>query len=189
VLRISCRRPSAYFALPNAAGHLCVAAVLGAAAADRRRANDRHDADSRVYSATEGFGLRFAPISPSRTSAHWRMRWILPRASPPDAPLTTFAVLRAAMIAEANPQTDPDGICFMETVAQSYNESKRRILEFLTARPPSEAGISAQRPPPPAPPARIPLANISVAIRGRDRAQRYCTIYLRPKAARDYPRA
>jgi hypothetical protein len=49
-----------------------------------------------------------------------------------NAPLTNFAVLQALpMIAEANPQTGLLMESLMATVAQSDQEAKRRIRDFL----------------------------------------------------------
>ena len=102
------------------------------AAADRRRPDDRHDAD-RAGSIRRPKARRTASrnISPKR-AARLPRRWSWPPRSPTNAPLTNFAVLQALpMIAEANPQTGLLMESLMATVAQSDKEAKRRIRAFL----------------------------------------------------------
>src|ERR1700749_2437497 len=85
----------------------------------------------RVYSATEGSSYGFAQYLTEPGDALPKALELAERIAS-NAPLTNFAVLQALpMIAQANPQTGLLMESLMATVAQSDNEAKRRIREFL----------------------------------------------------------
>jgi enoyl-CoA hydratase/carnithine racemase len=85
----------------------------------------------RVYSAAEGVVHGFSQYLTEGVSAYDKAIELGKRVAQ-NAPLTNFAVLQALpMIAEANPQTGLLMESLMATVAQSDQEAKNRIREFL----------------------------------------------------------
>jgi enoyl-CoA hydratase/carnithine racemase len=85
----------------------------------------------RVYSAAEGVAHGFTQYLTDGGSAYDKAIQLAERVAG-NAPLTNFAVLQALpMIAEANPQTGLLMESLMATVAQSDQEAKKRIREFL----------------------------------------------------------
>src|SRR6201986_2517205 len=125
--------PSAYFALPEGqrgifvggGGSVRLPRLIGVA-----RMTDMM-LTGRVYSATEGSAYGFAQYLTEDGGALPKALELAGRIAA-NAPLTNFAGLQALpMIAQANPQTGLLMESLMATVAQSDNEAKRRIREFL----------------------------------------------------------
>src|SRR5215211_6587303 len=125
--------PSAYFALPEGqrgifvggGGSVRLPRLIGVA-----RMTDMM-LTGRVYSATEGSAYGFSQYLTEADGALPKAMELADRVAA-NAPLTNFAVLQALpMIAEANPQAGLLMESLMATVAQSDQEAKRRIRDFL----------------------------------------------------------
>ena len=85
----------------------------------------------RVYPAAEGVPIGFAQYL-TETGGALDKAYALAEKVAGNAPLTNFAVLQALpMIAESNPQTGLMMEALMATVAQSDQEAKKRIRDFL----------------------------------------------------------
>ena len=125
--------PSAYYALPEGqrgifvggGGSVRLPRLIGVP-----RMTDMM-LTGRVYSATEGAAYGFSQYLAHDGQALSKAMELGERVAA-NAPLTNFAVLQALpMIAEANPQTGLLMESLMATVAQSDQEAKRRIRDFL----------------------------------------------------------
>jgi enoyl-CoA hydratase/carnithine racemase len=125
--------PSAYFALPEGQRGIFVGG--GGSVRLPRLIGVARMADmmltGRVYSATEGVVHGFTQYLTEEGGALPKAMALGERVAS-NAPLTNFAVLQALpMIADANPQTGLLMESLMATVAQSDQEAKKRIREFL----------------------------------------------------------
>ncbi|WP_322516347.1 crotonase/enoyl-CoA hydratase family protein [Rhodopseudomonas palustris] len=125
--------PSAYYALPEGSRGIFVGG--GGSVRLPRLIGVARMADmmltGRVYSAAEGVVHGFSQYLTDGGSAFDKAMELGNRVAK-NAPLTNFAVLQALpMIAEANPQTGLLMESLMATVAQSDQEAKNRIRDFL----------------------------------------------------------
>ncbi|MGP9811772.1 crotonase/enoyl-CoA hydratase family protein [Rhodopseudomonas sp. NSM] len=125
--------PSAYYALPEGSRGIFVGG--GGSVRLPRLIGVARMADmmltGRVYSAAEGVVHGFSQYLTDGGSAYDKAIELADRVAQ-NAPLTNFAVLQALpMIAEANPQTGLLMESLMATVAQSDQEAKNRIRDFL----------------------------------------------------------
>ena len=125
--------PSAYSALPEGqrgifvggGGSVRLPRLIGVA-----RMTDMM-LTGRVYSATEGSAYGFTQYLTEADGALPKAMELAERVAA-NAPLTNFAVLQALpLIAEANPQTGLMLEALMASVAQSDQEAKSRIRDFL----------------------------------------------------------
>ena len=125
--------PSAYYALPEGSRGIFVGG--GASMRLPRLIGVHRMADmmltGRVYKAEEGVTLGFAQYLTDADGALARALELAERVAQ-NAPLTNFAVLQALpLIAEASPQTGLMLESLMASVAQSDQEAKNRIRDFL----------------------------------------------------------
>ena len=85
----------------------------------------------RVYTAAEGVPLGFSQYLTEEGGALAKALELAERVAQ-NAPLTNFAVMQALpLIAEASPQTGLMLEALMASVAQSDQEAKSRIRDFL----------------------------------------------------------
>jgi len=125
--------PSAYYALPEGSRGIFVGG--GASMRLPRLIGVHRMADmmltGRVYEANEGVALGFSQYLVAANGALAKALELAERVAQ-NAPLTNFAVLQALpMIAEASPQTGLMLESLMAAVAQSDQEAKNRIRDFL----------------------------------------------------------
>ncbi|SNT42008.1 Enoyl-CoA hydratase/carnithine racemase [Tardiphaga sp. OK246] len=125
--------PSAYYALPEGSRGIFVGG--GGSMRLPRLIGVHRMADmmltGRVYKAGEGVALGFAQYLTEAGGALPKAIELAERVAQ-NAPLTNFAVLQALpLIAEASPQTGLMLEALMASVAQSDQEAKNRIRDFL----------------------------------------------------------
>jgi enoyl-CoA hydratase/carnithine racemase len=125
--------PSAYYALPEGSRGIFVGG--GGSMRLPRLIGVHRMADmmltGRVYKAEEGVALGFAQYLTEAGGALPKAIELAERVAQ-NAPLTNFAVLQALpLIAEASPQTGLMLEALMASVAQSDQEAKNRIRDFL----------------------------------------------------------
>jgi enoyl-CoA hydratase/carnithine racemase len=125
--------PSAYYALPEGSRGIFVGG--GGSMRLPRLIGVHRMADmmltGRVYKAEEGMALGFAQYLTEAGGALPKAIELAERVAQ-NAPLTNFAVLQALpLIAEASPQTGLMLEALMASVAQSDQEAKNRIRDFL----------------------------------------------------------
>lgn len=125
--------PSVYYALPEGSRGIFVGG--GGSMRLPRLIGVHRMADmmltGRVYKAEEGMSLGFAQYLTEAGGALAKAIELAERVAE-NAPLTNFAVLQALpLIAEASPQTGLMLEALMASVAQSDQEAKNRIRDFL----------------------------------------------------------
>ena len=125
--------PTAYYALPEGSRGIFVGG--GGSVRLPRLVGVARMADmmltGRVYNATEGVPLGFSQYITDAGGALAKAIELAERVAQ-NAPLTNFAVLQALpLIAEASPQTGLMLEALMASVAQSDQEAKNRIRDFL----------------------------------------------------------
>jgi enoyl-CoA hydratase/carnithine racemase len=125
--------PTAYYALPEGSRGIFVGG--GGSVRLPRLVGVARMADmmltGRIYTATEGVPLGFSQYLTEQGGAHAKAIELAGRVAQ-NAPLTNFAVLQALpLIAEASPQTGLMLEALMAGVAQSDQEAKARIRDFL----------------------------------------------------------
>ena len=125
--------PTAYYALPEGSRGIFVGG--GGSVRLPRLVGVARMADmmltGRVYSATEGVPLGFSQYLTEEGGALAKAKELAERVAE-NAPLTNFAVMQALpLIAEASPPTGLMLEALMASVAQSDQEAKSRIRNFL----------------------------------------------------------